>query len=369
MNRNQNGMALVVVLGVIAVLLVTGLHLSRLTTQSVTLARQRTDQFMAREMARSAIHLAMALLADDAAKTDTDSIQEDWADPDTLSGMVEQLGYSRGRIILDITDELGKIQVNALMQHFPGHEVNPDQVSLWERLLDLHQDPDRSGTNPDPEAVINALIDWLDSGDDDAVTGLSGAESSYYTAESPPFICANTEVGHLSEMLNIKDFSPDLFVLSNSSPDLENPGKPAPKTWKDLFTVYGLSDAFDEGKSYRYPGRINVNTADLEVIQALLPLGMAEFAQDLLDYRAQKSEDGEEYLNPLDKGWYRRVIGLSAKEREKFERMIRYDSHIFRATATVQLNRAHVTLSAYLLREQQEKSRQWICRIIQMERM
>jgi type II secretory pathway component PulK len=60
---------------------------------------------------------------------------------------------------------------------------------------------------------------------------------------------------------------------------------------------------------------------------------------------------------------------LSENEREKFERMIRYDSHIFRATATVQLNRAHVTLSAYLLREQQEKSRQWICRIIQMERM
>ncbi len=95
MNGNQNGMALVVVLGVIAVLVVTGLHLSKITTQSVTLARQRTDQFTAREMARSAIQLAMALLADDAAKTDTDSIQENWADPDTLSRMVEQLGIPR----------------------------------------------------------------------------------------------------------------------------------------------------------------------------------------------------------------------------------------------------------------------------------
>ncbi len=49
--------------------------------------------------------------------------------------------------------------------------------------------------------------------------------------------------------------------------------------------------------------------------------------------------------------------------------MIRYDSNVFKATARVQLNRAQVTLSAYLLREQLEKSRQWICRIIQMERM
>ncbi len=358
-----------VVLGVIAVLVVTGLHLSKITTQSVTLARQRTDQFTAREMARSAIQLAMALLADDAAKTDTDSIQENWADPDTLSRMVEQLGYSQGRITLDITDELGKIQVNALLKRFPGPEVNRDQALLWERLLDQHLNQDRPGTVHGPEAVINALTDWLDSGDDDAVSGLSGAESSYYAARFPPCAGANRDVAHLSELLNIKGFSPDLFVFSRNGPNPENPGETATKTWKDLFTVYGLFDASDEGKSYRYPGLINVNTADLEVIQALLPRGMAEFAQDMLDYRAQKSEDGENYLNPLDKGWYRRVIGLSASEREKFERMIRYDSNVFKATARVQLNRAQVTLSAYLLREQLEKSRQWICRIIQMERM
>ncbi|MDZ7664899.1 MAG: type II secretion system protein GspK [Desulfotignum sp.] len=369
MNRNQNGMALVVVLGVIAVLLVTGLHLSKMTTETVTLARLHTDQFTAREMARSAIHLAMALLADDAAKTDTDAIQEDWADPDTLSRMVEQLGYSRGQIRLAITDELGKIQVNALMQRFPGHQVNPDQVMLWERLLEQHVDANRSQTDHDPQEVINALIDWLDSGDDDAVTGLSGAESLYYAGRFPAHACANKDIDHLSEMRNVKGFSADMFAFSGNEPDPEVPGKTAPVTWKDLFTVYGLFNEADDGKSYRYPGRININTANLEVIQALLPLGMTEFAQDMLDYRAQKSEDGEMFLNPLDKGWYRRVIGLSANEREKFERMIRYDSHIFRVTALVRLNRAQVGLTAYVLREQQEKSRQWICRIIQMERM
>lgn len=185
MRINQNGVALVVVLGVISVLLITGLHLSRITTESVTIAQQRMDQFTAREMARSAIHLAMALLADDAAKTDTDSIQEDWADPETVSLMIRQLGYDQGRITLEITDELGKIQVNSLMQRFPGHEVNQDQRALWERLLDQHVEQDRSATDQDPDAVINALIDWLDSGDDDAVSGFSGAESAYYARLSP----------------------------------------------------------------------------------------------------------------------------------------------------------------------------------------
>jgi hypothetical protein len=143
-------------------------------------------------------------------------------------------------------------------------------------------------------------------------------------------------------MLNIKGFSPDLFSFSGHQADPDLVDGTAPITWKDLFTVYGLFNEPDDGNHYRYPGRININTAGLEVIQALLPLEMAEFAQDMLDYRAQKSEDEKTFLNPLDKGWYRRVIGLSAKEQENFERMIRYDSQIFRVTATVRLNRAHI---------------------------
>jgi len=74
------------------------------------------------------------------------------------------------------------------------------------------------------------------------------------------------------------------------------------------------------------------------------------------------------FLNLLDNGWYNRVIVLSTKEKEVFDRMIRYDSNIFKATSTVVLNRAEVRLSAFILRERQKKTNQWICRIIQMER-
>jgi general secretion pathway protein K len=368
MKTNQNGVALVVVLGVISVLLVTGLHLSKITTESVTTAQQRTDQFTAREMALSAIHLAMAILAKDAAQTDMDSIQETWADPDIVAEMVDQLGYSQGRINLDITDELGKIQVNSLLRQFPGHEVNQDQRALWERLLSLHMESHQTKTGLHPEAVVNALVDWLDSGDDGAVSGLSGAESDAYARLPVPYTCADKEFDHLSEMLNVKGFSPELFSFQQTPPDPEESEKNEVKTWKDLFTVYGLSDEPSEGKSYRYHGLININTAGLEVIHALLPLGMAEFAQDLLDYRAQKSEDEKMFVNSLDKGWFSRVIGLSPKERETFDRMIRYNSHMFKVTATVQLNRTRIRLSAYIQRERQAKSRRWICRINQLER-
>lgn len=168
--------------------------------------------------------------------------------------------------------------------------------------------------------------------------------------------------------MNVKGFAQDLFSFFQDEPDPKNPDETVSVAWQDLFTVYGLSELQDEGKTYRYPGFININTASIEVIRVLLPLGMDEFAQDILDYRAQKSEDEDMFVNPLDKGWYHRVIGLSQGEKEKFERMIRYDSNIFKATATVVLNRTQIRLSAYIRREQQEQTRQWICRIIQMER-
>ncbi|MEE4365126.1 MAG: type II secretion system protein GspK [Desulfotignum sp.] len=371
MKCNPNGMALLVVLGVISVLLATGLHLARLTNKSVIAAGHQTDRFTAREMALSGIHLAMALLADDAEKSDIDSIQEDWADPEILSRITTQLGYTRGQISLEITDEMGKIQANALLQQFPGHTENPDQVRLWEKFIDPLISEDQSRDLQDPVAIINALKDWLDSGDDGAVSGLSGAESVYYSGLSPPYTCADGVLHHVSELLLVKGLNLDLFdsITDNSGPDTqENALENTCAALGDLFTVYGTSDLHADGKTYHYPGRININTAGIRVLAALLPRGMEAFAQDMLDYRAQKSEDGKMFLNPLDKGWYNRVIDLSAKEREIFERMIRYDSNIFTASSTVQLNQARVTLSAYIKRERQKTTNQWICRIIQMER-
>jgi general secretion pathway protein K len=393
MKANQNGMALLVVLGAVSVLLAVGLHLSRFTHQSVLITAQRTDRFIAGEMAKSAIHLAMALLAEDAAKTDVDSIQEPWADPVFLSNMIEQLGFSQGTISLTIVDELGKIQVNSLLQEFPGHTRNPDQVLLWERWLETVTPPDESREILDPDVIVNALGDWMDSGDDDAVSGFSGAESASYAGLSPPYTCANAEFSHVSELLNVKGFHFDRFVFQSGGTDPEDPWDEEDNTFRvtssipvtpsnpntldtldspvtpgDIFTVYGLSDLPPEGTAYQYPGRININTAGLQVLQALLPRGMEEFARDLLDYRAQKSEDGDMFMNPLEKGWYTRVIGLSQKEKERFDRMIRYDSNLFKASVTVRLNQARIGLSAFIRRERLEKSNRWACRIIQVEK-
>ena len=104
------------------------------------------------------------------------------------------------------------------------------------------------------------------------------------------------------------------------------------------------------------------------LFRSLLPRGMDDLAQDLVDFRKEKSEDGETFINFLDKGWYERVIEFSKNEKETFDRMIRYDSTLFKAECRSLVNQKSVTVSAFILREQNKKTNQWGCRIIQLTR-
>ena len=44
-----------------------------------------------------------------------------WADPDALSYAVQILSLEEGSLSLAIRDEMGKIQINALIDGYPGH--------------------------------------------------------------------------------------------------------------------------------------------------------------------------------------------------------------------------------------------------------
>jgi len=349
---NQKGVALLAVIALISILLTAGLHLAGVAGRSVLVTGQHNDRYAAREMALSAIHLAMAVLADDAGKNDTDSIQEDWANPEILAEMLSQMGFDPEQLSVQITDELGKIQVNALLNEFPGHHINPDQLRLWENLLHLLTSSDKSADDLDPQAVVNALKDWLDSGDDGAVSGLTGAETPFYRTLSPPYDCRNGPLDQVKELLDISGIGPenDLTVML-----------------EDVFTVHGLSDVRSTESFFSYSGRININTAGIVVLKSLLPKGMDEFARDLIDFREEKSEDDLTFVNPLDKGWYSRVIDLSKQEKDFFDRMICYRSHIFNVSTTARVNQATVRLSGFIKREQHPKTNQWICRLIQIE--
>ncbi|MFO7910822.1 MAG: type II secretion system protein GspK [Desulfotignum sp.] len=373
---NDRGVALVVTIAIVGILVTAGMQLGKITGDAVLVTMVEKDRFQARQLAVSGIELARVILAEDAAMNTTDSVQEVWADPDKLTEVVRMLGLESDDLSIKITDELSKIQVNALISQFPGNQINPDQAGVWENFFRPFFSGDKSLDDRDPDMIINSVKDWIDDKDDGAISGLSGAESDYYQGLEPPYACANGPFNHLEELLSVRGISKDLLEMGQTEvnvPGMElgDENRDADQqsiTLSDVFTVYGLDDRSMQDSGFRYPGQININTADRAVLAAILPEGMEELARELIDFREQKTDDGEMFVNQLGKGWYKNIIGLPPKEQQRMDRLVRYASDTFKIESTAWKNSASVTLLAFVKREKDAASGRWQCRILRMER-
>jgi general secretion pathway protein K len=198
------------------------------------------------QMAAAGIHMAMAVLIKDRLESETDSVQEDWADPETLAAFLTEIPFEEGQLTISIVDEMGKIQVNSLVTFPEGRQFNEAQRKIWERLsigLTSLQEESESLEETDPLTIINSLKDWLDSGDDDAITGLSGAETDYYESLDPPYACKNGPFDHLSEVRLAKGILPELFDGIGGAAGLSA-----------YLTVYGAEKKRRSGLHLSWPG-------------------------------------------------------------------------------------------------------------------
>jgi general secretion pathway protein K len=195
------------------------------------------------------------------------------------------------------------------------------------------------------------LKDWIDSGESESITGLNGAESSYYMDLEPPYECRNAPLDHLGDLARIKGFPPALFSDSAIF-----------SMMSDIFTVHGASGVSDT--EYTYDGKININTADVTVLSAILPDGYETYAQDMIDYRTES--DAEGYLNELASStWYKDIPGL--EDLEINSDIITNTSDLFRITATATLSGAVQTTVAVVQREAIEKTGNWRCKVLYWE--
>ncbi len=361
---NRNGMALLVTLGIVSVLVAGALGLAGMVRNSADYVKNGADRYRAYQAAMSGIHLACLVLAEDANDNSIDSVQEVWADPEKLSEAAALMGFEEDALTVTITDEMGRIQLNALIRQFPGHAFNEDQKRIWERLLDLAISGDKSLDMRDPSEIVNSIKDWLDSADDDAVTGISGAESAYYQDLDPPYPCSNGPFNRVSELFMVKGI--DRGLLERKAGDMTEMSDLYKAQVDDIFTVYGMDDTPPEEGAFCFPGRVNINTAGVAVLAALLPPGMEDQARELADFREHKER--EEFTNNLDKGWYKQVIELSESEQEDFEKVIQYASRFFRAQSTASVNDAVVTVTAFIRRQKDDETNRWTSRIVQLEK-
>lgn len=347
----NRGIALLITISITTILVAAALEYNRRARFEVFSTAAVRDRVTLSYMASSGVHAAMALLIKDKTESNFDSLQEDWANPEKIEEILQGIPFENGTLSVVISDELGKIQVNALVQFPESRQFNESQVLIWERLLNGIGNGDDLKDDSSPTAIINSVKDWLDRGDDEATTGLSGAESSYYKEQDPPYTSRNGPLADLNELLLIKGITPELYYGNEERPGLAQ-----------YMTVHGL--AVGEGTTFNWPGRININTADAPVLAALLGTENQDLAQALYDFRQEMAaeKDVHDFSNPK---WYKNITGFGDVNLDA--RLITLSTDVFRIKSTASVNGIQSSAIAVVQRVQNPGTGKWDCKVVSWE--
>ncbi len=390
---NDKGVALFITIAVITLLIAFTIEMNRTARSTIDSAVITRDRSFLSHMAYSGINIGMAVLVSDKRKDEeekkkVDSIHEDWADEEVIADLLSEIPFEDGEITLKITDELGKIQVNALVDYPEGKGFDEKQKELLDRFVRPIVSVDESADLNATTDIINCFKDWLDD-DDDIITGLNGAESDYYEDLEPPYSCRNGPFTHLGELTLVKGFTPELVsmlveaaalyeALTESEESIfedeeesVNDDKAKEPKIADFFTVHGMKKTSkkSDGKSFTYDGKININTAPLHVIRSLLTDEYEDLAEEIYDFREIDPDEEDTtggIVADLSKStWYKDAPGCSDVKIDSA--LIMTTSDIFRIESTAKLNDIKLTVSAVVQREKDSESDKWKCRMLSRE--
>ena len=347
--NRERGIALLMTLAFITLAISIAVETNRQARLSIEATEAARARLLAGQMAAAGIHGAMAILIQDRYASETDHLKETWADPEKLQEALEDVSFEDGRLEVRIADEMARIQINALVDFPQSQNFIPNQQKIMERAIDevrsaLEEQGDLSATD-----MVNAIKDWLDSGDDEAITGLNGAESDYYQDLDPPYAARNGPMIHIGELARVKGISPELF---------QGGGEGGATGLRDLMTVYGASSTDNDG--FTFKGEVNLNTAPQAVLAALMPPESSDLAEAFVQYR-----DEAEALVLESDNWYLDVPG--AADLELSEDITTLSSNIFRIQATATWNGFQRAVIAVVERLQAADGKGWACRILSWE--
>jgi general secretion pathway protein K len=272
MLANNRGVALIITILMISIIVVLTLEFNSSMRQELHGAVNSRDNIMLGYIAKSGYNLALAILRED--DPGSDSLQDDWAHLKEASSLSEGL-FDSGMFQVEVTDLSGKIQINSLVKQ--DGTYNDDQKKILMRLLTSAPFEMEDG---EAEDILDNIKDWIDK--DDEPTKF-GAENSYYQSLDNPYPCANGPLKSLSEMLYIKGITKKLFFGTEETPGLKN-----------FLTVYG------DGS-----GKININTADRNILMVLSDRLDGDMVDEILAYREDKNND----LSKVN--WYKDALGTN----------------------------------------------------------
>lgn len=275
--KNNRGIALLITILMIAIIVVLTLQFNSSMRYELSGAVNSKDNIMLGYIAKSGYNLALAVLREDEAASDT--LNDDWALLKELSIFSERL-FESGRFYVEVKDLAGKIQINQLIKldETTGTWIyNEDQKGILMRLLtsDIFELEKEAA-----EDILDNIKDWIDIDDDPT---RYGSENSFYQFLEDPYPCRNGPLRSIYEMTQINGVTKELFFGTNGNPGL-----------KEFLTVYG------DGL-----GKININTVDRNILMVLSDDLDEEMVDEILQYRENEDNDLE---SPK---WYQLALGTS----------------------------------------------------------
>lgn len=180
-----------------------------------------------------------------------------------------------GTELYGMMDEASRIDINKIIKD-DGKTVDAARKTHLVNLLKIvcKLDPD------DAEDRVNNLIDWMDS-DDTRTAQPDQKENEIYEEIGVEKYCKNRKLDSMEELLLVKGF--DSTILYG--------GKEAEEK------KYGIIDYITIYTEAPQEGKVNVNTAPEEVLEAM---GFHErLAKDIIDYRKNGTKTGETENEPI----------------------------------------------------------------------
>ncbi len=264
-NTNNQGFVLITVLLTIVLLTVILLDFNYASRSNYRRSSSFVSTINASNQALSGINIAIAALKKNPDIRDNDILK------DMAAGrFTTRIGNNECTVKL--YDLSGKININTLKSS--GSKLNRSKIDQLLRLIDLLNEK-HEFENRLSYSIVPSIMDWTDT--DEIVTILpfvtkenKGAESGYYKHRTYPhngYKCKNSAIETPGELKYIKG------ILEEHLDPLE-----------DCITLYGQE-------------RININTADLLVIQSLSESISDRAAAGILKARENKPFDSINQLN------------------------------------------------------------------------
>ena len=264
--RSSEGVALIMVLWVIAILSVVALEFCFAMRTEIHITNNYKEELQLYAMAEGGVQRAILELI---YKHDTrvqqvrkapkleevpevPSDKKEWV----ADGRPYIVPFEQGTCEIKMVSEAGKVNINAVSESRLRKII--DLLGLEEEARDI---------------VVDSILDWRDPNDFHRV---NGAEDEYYQSLKEPFHCKNGNLDSIEELLLVRGVTPDLFYGKRELKKEEEEEKKTDRVGlRDLFSIYSTGE------------QVDINSATPIVLKFVLGIP-TEVSQQVVKAREEK---------------------------------------------------------------------------------